>query len=569
MRKIFSVIVVFLVLFGVHKETLAQTSNLEAFAVGENISISYTSTNLVVVQPIISDKEISVIPPSLVVAPGLEPKLSGLSQKTSWQTKKTLDPAIIYYVRVFDTSSKVFLTENTKINTEYSTISLGNFNLEKQNTGTYGFYGNIDIKKHAENSLVPYSSIKVSGDITTKKTGEKIMGLGNPVAVDEKGEYRFLVINNSFDPNGWYLANLTFQSDKGVSTTKSYDFNIKKGVIPETGKEADNFYDSNSYRLLAPIPGMTALLDPELCKLRQQSNPGEICDINAFLNFILKLIIGIAAVILVVRIIITGYGYMLTDVPFVKAKLKGGFRDALLGLIFALASYVILNTINPRLVNNDFSIGSANFNIESFGDIDENTLLPVGGGATFDKSKFPTGVSCPGTGGRNSIRTIAGSWEGRATYSQDVKSPKGYPPRGNSGPNGTFMLDCSSYVATVLECAGIKPPQKASAATTYSFFVQMPGSEKVAPSDFVKSGDKIFVKGKELLPGDLVGWRGRKNGKDMGHVVIYVGGGMFRESQVGGWNSGNSVQKEKSLEYEMNAMGGPNVKQGYIRRITP
>ncbi len=563
MRKIFSAIVVFLVLFGVHRETLAQTSSLEAFAVGENISISYTSTNSAVVQPMISDKEISAIPPSLVIAPGLEPKLSGLSQKTSWQTKKTLDPAIVYYVRIFDTSSKVFLTENIKINTEYSTISLGNFNLEKQNTGTYGFYGNIDIKKHAENSLVPYSSIKVSGDITTKKTGEKIMGLGNPVTVDEKGEYRFLVINNSFDPNGWYLANLTFESDKGVSTTKSYDFNIKKGVIPETGKEADNFYDSNSYRLLAPIPGMTALLDPELCKLRQQSNPGEICDINAFLNFILKLIIGIAAVILVVRIIITGYGYMLTDVPFVKAKLKGGFRDALLGLIFALASYVILNTINPRLVNNDFSIGVAEFDVEEYPG-DNDAYVPANytqiqgtgvAGYNFDKAVFPNGVICPKSGGKAKIREIAASWQGKATYSQ-IK-------RGTPGPNGTQYLDCSSYVTTVLLCAGIQP---ATYATTQAMFEGKAGSEKFSKSEVIESPGKIFIKGKELQPGDLLGWR---NGSK-GHVVIYVGGGKFRESQVGGYvtkkpilgETGNSVQGEKSFSY----YGG---QLEYLRRITP
>jgi hypothetical protein len=515
---------------------------------------------------LLSDKEISSFPTNLTILPGLEPKLAGLTPTTSWQTKKTLAPDTKYYVRIFDIRTKGFLTENTEV--KILSVNLLSANFEKVSAGTYVLAGQIDISKHKDTDPIPYSSIKVSGDIYTKDDSVFILAFPE-TKVDKDGKYFLNIINNSFNPNTWYEARLSFDSELGARTEKSYSFTTEKGIVPETGKAKDNFYDSNSYRLLAPIPGMTALLDPELCKLEQQKNPGEICDINAFLNFILSLIIGIAAVILVIRLIITGYGYMITDVPFVKAKLKGGFKDALLGLIFALASYVILNTINPRLVSNDFTVGTAEFDVERFGDVDANFVPPVGGGASFNKANFPKDVMCPGTGGRSSIRAIAGSWSGRATYGQGEKTPKGYPPRGNVGPGGTFMLDCSSYVATVLECAGIKPPQKASAATTYSFFVQMPGSEKVSPSDFVQSGDKILVKGKELLPGDLVGWRGVGKNGPMGHVVIYVGGGMFRESQVGGWNVGNSVQGEKTLDYEMKAMGGKNVTQGYIRRINP
>lgn len=440
---------------------------------------------------------------------------------------------------------------------------LGKSDFEKTGTNQYKLTGIIDASKHKPTDIVPLSSIKVSGAFYDKNTGQRILGIG-PVEPKEDGRYEIEIPTNGvLQDNTDYDLILNFSSStgaeatykvKGVNTTKGY-------IIPETGKEAEDFLNKNSYRLLAPIPGMTMLLDPELCKLEQEKNPGEICDINALLNFILQLAIGAAAVVLVVRIIIDGYGYMITDVPFIKAKLKGRFLEAMIGLVIALSSYLILNTVSPKLVSNDIKIGVANFDVESFGDIDANFVPPAGGGASFNKSSFPQGVICPGSGGRSSIRNIAESWQNKATYSQ--------PKRGLSAPNNTFYLDCSSYVATVLECAGIKPPIKATGISTYGIFLQMAGAEKVSPSDFTKSGNKVLVKGRELLPGDLVGWRGvNSSGGTMGHVVIYVGEGMFRESQVGGNNVGNSVQGEKTLEYELKQMSGKNVTQGYIRRIS-
>ncbi len=372
MKKIFSTITIFLLIFISQKTSLAfaqgVTIDLEARAIGENITILYKGTSSATVQPILSDKEIFSFPTNLTILPGLEPKLAGLTPTTSWQTKKTLAPDTKYYVRIFDIRTKGFLTENTEV--KILSVNLLSANFEKVSAGTYVLAGQIDISKHKDTDPIPYSSIKVSGDIYTKDDSVFILAFPE-TKVDKDGKYFLNIINNSFNPNTWYEARLSFDSELGARTEKSYSFTTEKGIVPETGKAKDNFYDSNSYRLLAPIPGMTALLDPELCKLEQQKNPGEICDINAFLNFILSLIIGIAAVILVIRLIITGYGYMITDVPFVKAKLKGGFKDALLGLIFALASYVILNTINPRLVSNDFTIGTAVFDIEE----DENNII--------------------------------------------------------------------------------------------------------------------------------------------------------------------------------------------------
>ncbi|MEK7227949.1 MAG: hypothetical protein AAB681_01170 [Patescibacteria group bacterium] len=166
-------------------------------------------------------------------------------------------------------------------------------------------------------------------------------------------------------------------------------FNTDKGVVvPPTKKEVDDSFNRKSYRLLAPIPGMVALLDPELCQEQKITNPGQICDINAFLNFILKLIIGLAAVVLVVRLIIEGYSYMITDTPFKKAAAKGAFKEALIGLVIALSSYLILNTINPRLVNNDVTIGAAEFEVKQYPTLDSATYQGITGKPILPKSQY-------------------------------------------------------------------------------------------------------------------------------------------------------------------------------------
>jgi cell wall-associated NlpC family hydrolase len=235
----------------------------------------------------------------------------------------------------------------------------------------------------------------------------------------------------------------------------------------------------------------------------------------------------------------------------------------MIGLVVALSSYLILNTVNPKLVSNNINIGVASFEVEEYPG-DSDAYVPANytqiqgtgvAGYNFDKAVFPSGVVCPKSGGKARISEIAASWQGKATYSQ-VK-------RGTPGPNGTQHLDCSSYVTTVLLCAGIQP---ATYATTKAMFEGKPGSEKFSKLDVREESGKIFIKNKELQPGDLLGWR---NG-DKGHVVIYVGGGKFRESQVGGYitknpilgKTGNSVQGEKTFSYYKG-------KLEYLRRITP
>ncbi len=76
-------------------------------------------------------------------------------------------------------------------------------------------------------------------------------------------------------------------------------------------------------------------------------------DIGQYLNSIYLLAIVAAALFAVVKIIIAGVKYMLSDVVTSKEDAKKDIRTSLLGLIIIISAVLILNTINPNLTDFD------------------------------------------------------------------------------------------------------------------------------------------------------------------------------------------------------------------------
>lgn len=75
------------------------------------------------------------------------------------------------------------------------------------------------------------------------------------------------------------------------------------------------------------------------------------CPFGNYLNIIIKLIIGIAAVLAMVMIVMGGIEYMTSEVVSGKEAGKETITHAILGLLLALGAYLILNTINPQLLS--------------------------------------------------------------------------------------------------------------------------------------------------------------------------------------------------------------------------
>ena len=106
---------------------------------------------------------------------------------------------------------------------------------------------------------------------------------------------------------------------------------------------------NGTYCLLAPIPGLTSSTD------------GSIDVTNGFgdyANRIIRIFIGLLGVFAVMMIVFGGIQYMISSSGGEKNAGKDRMTNAVFGLILALSSYMILNTINPNLVKLNISVPS-------------------------------------------------------------------------------------------------------------------------------------------------------------------------------------------------------------------
>jgi uncharacterized membrane protein len=94
-----------------------------------------------------------------------------------------------------------------------------------------------------------------------------------------------------------------------------------------------SFAQSLTYQPLVGIPGVN----------------NTATDFNLYINQLYFLSISLAALLAVIKIIIGGVKWMLTDVVTSKSDAKNDIRSALLGLLLIVSAVLILGTINPQL----------------------------------------------------------------------------------------------------------------------------------------------------------------------------------------------------------------------------
>lgn len=118
----------------------------------------------------------------------------------------------------------------------------------------------------------------------------------------------------------------------------------------------------DSYQFLAPIGGLGEDID--------------VSSENSFPNYvqtIITLVIGFTILAAIVVIIAGGFQYMTTTSQGGTTEAKQNIQNAVFGLILALASVVILQTINPNLVELH-SVETATTSGDSFIDSDLGTF---------------------------------------------------------------------------------------------------------------------------------------------------------------------------------------------------
>ena len=113
-------------------------------------------------------------------------------------------------------------------------------------------------------------------------------------------------------------------------------------LVPLLAFSAFTLAQGVQYQLLQPLPNL-------------QSAGGE----NPFGDYVAGLIpfiLSLAAVLATIMIIWGGIEYAVSEAVDAKSDAKDRITQAILGLLLALMSYLILNTINPNLVNLNFQI---------------------------------------------------------------------------------------------------------------------------------------------------------------------------------------------------------------------
>jgi hypothetical protein len=249
------------------------------------------------------------------------------------------------------------------------------------------------------------SLTNTTGPLNSRKTPDA----NGAVGINDDGTYYWYL--NQLTPSTIYYIQqfVTSTGNKNPTPDVIDSFNSSDGTIIAPGSAAQQAdLNQRSYTLLSGFPGFTNLPDPDLCaQQRAAGQHPKFCDINDVLNYSMQLLIGLAGVVLVMRLMFEGYQYMVTDVPFLKASAKAGFFTALLGLLLALSSYLILNTINPKLVNESINIQQLAIGVTA-PDIETAPLTQNGG--------LPSGPSGACTAGITTVAVQASSFPVCSTY---------------------------------------------------------------------------------------------------------------------------------------------------------
>lgn len=98
------------------------------------------------------------------------------------------------------------------------------------------------------------------------------------------------------------------------------------------------------YQLLAPIP------------LQNLNTVDESTNTEEFIPGLVRLMIGISTALAVLVLIFAGIKYMSTDAFGGKEEAKSLISNALWGLFLAMGAWLILYTLNPKLVEFDLTI---------------------------------------------------------------------------------------------------------------------------------------------------------------------------------------------------------------------
>jgi hypothetical protein len=321
---------------------------------------------------------------------------------------------------LFPVPLEVTETKTFQFGTASTTNLISDFSVEPSSQREVIVSGKINNNIHSTNNLEvvflwsPTSSFEGTSEPSDRR--QVVTGVAGQASVSEEGIYTLRLTELS-PGTMYYFKQLVRIINGSTIDTRTHTFDTDQGYIGTGTAKETSLFNSKTYHLLAPWPGLSVLMDPDLClqkKAAKEVPENAICDVNGFLNFAFKLLIGLTAVILVLRLIYEGYQYIVTDIPFLKASAKSGFFTSLLGLLLALSAFLILNTINPKLVDNTISIDSVDVGVDEDTDTDPIIQDP--------SSTVPSGRVAACTDGIIKVATAGGTFTSCKSISANFKA---------------------------------------------------------------------------------------------------------------------------------------------------
>lgn len=144
-----------------------------------------------------------------------------------------------------------------------------------------------------------------------------------------------------------------------IKTVHAAGCEVVNGYDPKADKTNPCSNTAAQYTLLEPLP---CIPSPESKDTNGNTIPAVVCkggagslqekiDFTTYVQYIFNLIIAISAVAAVLVIVAGGFKYVTTDSFGGKSEGKKMIWEALKGLLLVLCSFLILRTIDPRLVS--------------------------------------------------------------------------------------------------------------------------------------------------------------------------------------------------------------------------
>ena len=173
------------------------------------------------------------------------------------------------------------------------------------------------------------------------------------------------IIFGSYESGNFLIKALVFESESDFKNKNPLNIDVSGVNVevksPYTVTVTPKATTDTTYEPLAPLPGFEGKFETDPDK-----NP---CPFGKYLNIMIKIIIGFAAVLAMVMIITGGIEYMTSELVSSKEAGKETVTHAVLGLLIALGAFLILNTINPQLLSACLDIKPANITITNDFDI--------------------------------------------------------------------------------------------------------------------------------------------------------------------------------------------------------